>query len=159
MSLSLFQCLPARTKCSISFWLILCITSVPALAGIQALNYKQQKLTVEGQNRTVRLPRGYRLEWIAKMDEPRMLTFAANGDLFAGSRSGKVYRLPPPCTRAEACIELGDYPHSVAFRPGEILIARTNWVYRAPYRKGQSRITRDDVSLVQDGKDRRVDTG
>lgn len=148
MSLSLFQCLPARTQCNISFWLILCITCVSAQAGIQALNYEQQKLTVEGQNRTVRVPRGYRLEWIAKMDEPRMLTFAANGDLFAGSRSGKVYRLPPPYTRAEVFVELGDYPHSVAFRPGEILIARTNGVYRSPYRKGQSRITRDDVSLL-----------
>lgn len=128
--------------------LLLCIGCVPAQAGTQALAYEQQTLTVEGKSRTVRVPKGYRLEWLGGMDEPRMLTFAANGDLFAGSRSGKVYRLPPPYTKAEVLVELGDYPHSVAFRPGEILIARTHGVYRAPYRAGQSVIAPDDVSLL-----------
>jgi glucose/arabinose dehydrogenase len=82
------------------------------------------------------------------MDAPRMLTFAANGDLFAGSRSGKVYRLTQPYTKPEVLVELNDYPHSVAFRPGEILIAQTNGVYRAPYRAGQDRIAPDVVTLL-----------
>lgn len=128
--------------------LLLCIGCVPAQAGTQVLAYEAQSLTVDGKSRTVRVPRGYRLEWLGGMDTPRMLTFAANGDLFAGSRSGKVYRLPPPYTRAEVLVELGDYPHSVAFGPGEILIARTHGVYRVPYRAGQSRIAEDDVELL-----------
>ena len=147
MSFSLFQWSIARALCRGCFAL-LCIVCAPAQASTQALAYEQQTLTVEGKSRTVRVPKGYRLEWLAGMEEPRMLTFAANGDLFAGSRSGKVYRLPPPYTKAEVLVELGDYPHSVAFRPGEILIARTHGVYSAPYRAGQSVIAPDDVSLL-----------
>lgn len=128
--------------------LLLSLAFASAYAGTTPLAYEQQELTVAGTSRTVSVPKGYRLEWLAAMDEPRMLTFAANGDLFAGSHSGKVYRLPPPYTRAEVLVELGDYPHSVAFRPGEILIAKTNGLYRAPYRPGQERIARDAVTLL-----------
>lgn len=127
---------------------VLCLVCAPVQAGTQALAYEQQTLTVEGKSRTVRVPRGYRLEWLAGMDQPRMLTFAANGDLFAGSRSGKVYRLPPLYTRPEVLVELGDYPHSVAFRKGEILIAQTEGVYSAPYRPGQSSIAPEALTLL-----------
>ena len=126
----------------------LCLACAPAQAGTSALTYEEQTLAVDGVNRTVQVPKGYRLEWLAGMDEPRMLTFAANGDLFAGSKSGKVYRLPPPYTRPEVLVEVDGYPHSVAFRPGEILIAKTDGVYRAPYRPGQASIAPDAVTLL-----------
>jgi glucose/arabinose dehydrogenase len=128
--------------------MLLCLATAPARAGSAALAYEEQTLAVDGERRTVRVPKGYRLEFLARMDAPRMLTFAANGDLFAGSQSGKVYRLPPPYTKPEVLVELGDYPHSVAFRPGEILIARTDGVYRAPYQPGQPAIARDAVQLL-----------
>lgn len=96
----------------------------------------------------MRVPKGYRLEVLSRLDAPRMLTFAANGDLFAGSSSGKVYRLAPPYTQAEVLVELDEYPHSVAFRPNEILIAQTNGVYRAPYRPGQAKIAPVSVVLL-----------
>ncbi len=126
----------------------LCLVCAPAQAGTAALSYEEQTLAVDGVNRTVRVPKGYRLEWLGGMDEPRMLTFAANGDLFAGSKSGKVYRLPPPYAKPEVLVEPGGYPHSVAFRPGEILIAKTDGVYRAPYRPGQASIASDAVTLL-----------
>jgi len=126
----------------------MCLVCASAQAGDQALAYEGQTLTVDGERRTARVPKGYRLEWLTGMDSPRMLAFAANGDLFAGSKSGKVYRLPPPYTRPEVLVELNDYPHSVAFRPGEILIAKTDGVYRAPYRAGQSRISPEAVTLL-----------
>lgn len=132
-------------RCSI---LALCLAWVPAQAGVQALAYEEQVLTVDGKRRTARVPAGYRLEWLAGMDGPRMLAFAANGDLFAGSKSGKVYRLPPPYTRPEVLVETGGYPHGVAFRPGEILIAKTDGVYRAPYRPGQTRIAPGALTLL-----------
>lgn len=128
--------------------LLFCLACQPAMAGTQPLSYEQQTLTVEGERQTVRVPRGYRLEWLSPMDGPRMLTFAGNGDLYAGSKSGKVYRLPPPYTKPEVLVELGDYPHSVAFRPGEMLIAKTDGVYRAPYRPGQPRIAPEAVTLL-----------
>ncbi len=129
------------------FALVLCL-AVPAQAGTGKLKYEQQTLTVDGTSRTVSVPKGYRLEWLAAMDSPRMLAFEANGDLFAGSRSGKVYRLPPPYTRPQVLVEIGDYPHSVAFRPGEILIAKTDGVYRALYLPGQESITPGEVTLL-----------
>ncbi len=128
--------------------LALCLASVPTQAGTQALVYEQQTLTVDGARRTVRVPKGYRLEWLGGMEEPRMLTFAANGDLFAGSKTGKVYRVPPPYTKPEVLVELGDYPHSVAFRKGEILVAQTDGVYHAPYRPGQPSIAPEALILL-----------
>jgi glucose/arabinose dehydrogenase len=128
--------------------LLLCFAPVTARAGTEALAYEDQTLTLDGERRSVRVPKGYRLELLSRMDTPRMLTFAANGDLFAGSKSGKVYRLPPPYTKAEVLVQLGDYPHSVAFRQGEILIAKTDGVYRAPYKPGQAVIAPDVVTLL-----------
>ena len=133
-------------------WLILLLASAllstPTHAGSQALTYEHQPLMVDGERRIARVPRGYLLEWLAAMDGPRMLTFAANGDLFAGSRAGKVYRLPPPYTRAEVLVDSGGYPHSVAFRANEILIAKTDGVYRAPYRAGQAHLDPQALRLL-----------
>jgi glucose/arabinose dehydrogenase len=128
--------------------LLLCFVLAPAQAGTEALAYEDQTLTLDGERRTVRVPKGYRLEVLSRLDTPRMLTFAANGDLFAGSQSGKVYRLPPPYTKPEVLVQLDGYPHSVAFRQNEILIARTNGLYRAPYQPGQARIAADSVVLL-----------
>ncbi|MDD5471869.1 MAG: hypothetical protein PHP05_08145, partial [Sideroxydans sp.] len=141
--------LPSATQ-QLRLFLTLAVMLIgtPAHAGTQPLAYEQQTLTVEGERRVARVPRGYLLEWLAAMDEPRMLTFAANGDLYAGSRAGKVYRLPPPYTRAEVLVDSGDYPHSVAFRPGEILIAKTDGVYRAPYRAGQAHLDPQALQLL-----------
>jgi glucose/arabinose dehydrogenase len=128
--------------------LALCLACTPALAGTQTLAYEKQTLTVDGERRTVRVPHGYSLEWLARMDGPRMLTFAANGDLYAGSKSDKVYRLPPPYTRAEVLVDAGDYPHGVAFRSGEILVVKTDGVYRAPYRPGQPAVAPEALTLL-----------
>lgn len=127
---------------------LLCLVLAPAQAGTQVLDYEVQTLTLDGARRDVRVPKGYRLALLSRLDAPRMLAFAANGDLFAGSKSGKVYRLAPPYTRAEVLVQLDEYPHSVAFRPNEILIAQTNGVYRAPYRAGQAKISPASVSLL-----------
>jgi glucose/arabinose dehydrogenase len=77
-----------------------------------------------------------------------MLTFAANGDLYAGSKSGKVYRLQPPYTKPEVLVQPGGYPHSVALRQGEILIAMTDGLYHAPYRPGQDTIAPSALTLL-----------
>jgi glucose/arabinose dehydrogenase len=136
------------TFCKFILPLLLCLASAPVQAGTAMLAYQDQTLTLDGERRTVRVPKGYRLELLSRMDAPRMLTFAANGDLFAGSKSGKVYRLPPPYTKPEVLVRLDDYPHSVAFRQGEILIAQTDGVYRALYRPGQSAVAPDAVTLL-----------
>ncbi len=119
------------------------------LAGTEPLSYEEQSVDLgDGQRATARVPKGYQLEFLAALDGPRLLTFASNGDLFVGSKSGNVYRLPPPYTKPEVLVNLGGYPHSVAFRKDAILIARTNGIYSAPYKLGQKTIALNDVTLL-----------
>jgi len=118
-------------------------------ASTAALDYHQQPLLIDGHSYEARIPDGYQLELLTtELDGPRMLQFRANGDLFIGSKSRRVYRLPPPYTGVSVLVRLSDYPHSVAFRPGEILIAQHTGLYRAGYRDGQATIDPDDVSLL-----------
>lgn len=120
-----------------------------AAAGTAPLDYVQQSVTVDGSVQKARLPRGYVLEVLTTdLDRPRLPAFAPNGDLFIGSGSGAVYRLPPPYTAPVLLARLPGYPHSVAFREGEILIARTDGLYRAPYEPGQARLEPDRVRLL-----------
>src|SRR4030067_1007863 len=84
---------------------LLCLALAPAHAGVTALTYEEQALTLNGERRTVRVPKGYRLELLSLLDGPRMLSFAANGDLFAGSKSGKGYRLRPPHPRPAEVVQ------------------------------------------------------
>ena len=118
-------------------------------AATEPLTYEEQTLQVDGTRQVARVPKGYRLELLTdKLDGPRLLTFANDGDLIIGSKSGKIYRVPPPYTSPEVLVTLDDYPHSVALRRGEMLIARTNGLYRAPYRPGQKSIALESVTLL-----------
>lgn len=129
--------------------LALCFLAPRAQAATAPLVYQEQTVTVAGESRTVRVPKGYRLELLtAALDGPRLLSFGPNGDLFIGSKSGKVYRLAPPYTAPQVLVTLDDYPHSVAFRRGEILIARTDGLYRAPYAPGREKISPADVTRL-----------
>lgn len=124
---------------------ILPVLLIGALAGApvgappaQDLWYQEQDLTFRGTTHTVTVPRGYTLEILTRgLEEPRILSFAESGDLFIGSRSGRVYRLEPPYRRPTIVVELPDYPHSVAVRDEEILVAQTDGLYRAPYTPGE----------------------
>lgn len=113
-------------------------------AGTPAL--QEQVLHAGGQDWTLRVPAGLRLELLTdRLAAPRMLTFLPNGDLLAGSRDGAVYRLVPPYRQPEVLVRLSGYPHSVAWRAGELLIARTDGLYSVPYQPGQARIERTAV--------------
>jgi glucose/arabinose dehydrogenase len=125
----------------------LLVLGIPdARSAAVGLDYQQQILSVPEGQQEVRIPTGYRLELLTTdLKGPRLLTFADNGDLFAGSQSGDVYRLPAPYSRPEVLVHLGDYPHSVALRGQEILIAQTDGLYLAPYRAGQTALSRKEV--------------
>ena len=117
---------------------IVIAADVPAL--------RTQVLRVDGQDWRLQVPAGLTLELLTdNLEAPRMLTFLPNGDLLAGSRGGNIYRLTPPYRQPEVLLRLADYPHSVAWRDGELLIAQTDGLYRAPYALGQARIERDAV--------------
>lgn len=134
-----------------SLWMWALLGCALTTAGVAAppLHYERQRLALPDETVEVRLPAGYRLELLtAALDSPRLLSFAADGELFVGSRSGQVYRLAPPYTAADVLVELDGYPHSVARRDGEILIARTDGLYRADYAPGQARIGRAALSRL-----------
>ncbi len=132
-----------------AFLLFLCVVAAMANAASEPLTYAEQTLQVGGTRQVARVPKGYRLTLLAdKLEGPRLLTFADNKDLFIGSKSGMIYRVPPPYNFPEVLVRLDDYPHSVAFRRGEILIARTNGLYRAPYQSGQKSIAPESVTLL-----------
>ncbi len=141
-----YGCPVSRIACTL---ILITCTHMTAPAFAQALDYRQQAIMVEGVNRHVQLPAGYTLEVLTtELDGPRLLSFAGNGDLFIGSKSGKLYRLAPPYTRPEVLVTLDNYPHSVALRRNEILIAQTDGLYRAPYRPGQARVAPEAVTRL-----------
>lgn len=133
----------------LGFLFLFCLITAVAQASPERLIYQEQVITLDGERRTVRIPKGYQLELLSDaLDSPRLLTFSGNGDLFIGSKSGNVYRLPPPYTAPEVLVALSNYPHSVAFRSNEILIARTDGVYHAPYKPGQKKLASTAVKLL-----------
>ncbi|NNJ93599.1 MAG: sugar dehydrogenase [Halobacteria archaeon] len=118
-------------------------------AADNALPRHTQQLTVDGEPWLLGVPAGMQLEVLTdQLDAPRLITFMPNGDLLSGSRSGHIYRLAPPYTDPQVLVSLDDYPHSLAWRAGELLIARTGGLYRAPYSPGQEIIPRDSVELL-----------
>lgn len=104
---------------------ILCQPQV--VAEPELLKLRRVALTVAGAEHQVHIPNGYRLEVLTEdLDGPRLLSFSEDGEMFIGSKSGHVYRLKPPYRKPESLIRLEGYTHSVAWRQGELLIARTD---------------------------------
>ena len=125
------------------------LLSTYCAADTTKIEYQQQTLILPSGKVQVRVPVGMQVEFLTDdMNSPRLLTFTKNGDLFAGSRSGNVYRITPPYTQPKVLIDTGGYPHNVAFRDNEILIAKTAGLYRASYRLGQKKIKDEALSLV-----------
>jgi len=110
-------------------------------------------LTVNNKLYSVNIPDGTTIEALnTEMQGPRFMAFASNNDLLIGSKSGVVYRLKAPYTKAEEAIRFGGYPHSVAFRQTaegeEIWLAETNGLYRALYQTNRI-YSKSDFTLVE----------
>jgi len=105
--------------------------------------YEEQVFKADGSSWRLSVPAGYRLELAAEMDGPRMLAPAGDGALLAGSVSKNIYRLEPPYTKPEVLAVPGGFPHGVAVHNGDLLVARTDGLYRAPYRPGARLAAKD----------------
>ena len=132
------------------FWtLLLGWLTTTTLAAPPPIPLQPQSLTLEQGQYRLNVPEGFVLELLTdQLQRPRILTFHRNGDLFIGSRSGNIYRLAPPYRQAEVLVRLSGYPHSVAFRKGEILIARTDGLYHAPFEPGQQTLNPANIKML-----------
>jgi len=120
-----------------------------AWSGTAPLALVGQKLVLGRASVEAQAPEGYHLELLtAALDKPRLMSFLPNGDLLMGSRSGNVYRLAPPYDRPTVLLHLQGYPHSVAWRDGTLLIARTDGVHQAPYMPGTATVDPNKVTLL-----------
>lgn len=138
-----------RINCyTIGFSLLLMLT-LSVQASVVPFKMRLQTISYQGETYTAQVPEGYELELLnGELDGPRLFQFDTSNNLVIGSKGGYVYRLSPPYAQAEVLIELGDYPHSIAFRNNEILIARTSGVYHAPYSATKKRIKRRHLKLL-----------
>jgi glucose/arabinose dehydrogenase len=128
---------------------VIALCTLPLATPAAALELYTRDIKINGDHWALELPTGYRLDVLTtRLDGPRLMTFLDNGDLLIGSKSGKVYRLAPPYTQPEVLVTLDNYPHSLAWRNGMLYIAQTDGLYQVPYRPGQRRIDRDDVTLL-----------
>lgn len=131
---------------------IYCVVVTCLLAvteGHAGLGHTRQTLSINGKDWVLEVPTGMRLEVLTTaLKTPRLLHFMPNGDLIIGSKSGNLYRLAPPYRKPDVLVTLSNYPHSVAWRDGELLVAQTAGLYRAPYHPGQQRLERRDFEIL-----------
>ncbi len=133
----------------IAFYLLALSAACAIQAGTDPLHYRQQTLTLAGTTVTATIPAGYRLELLTdKLDAPRLMAFAPNGDLFIGSRADTIYRLQPPYTRPQVWLRTAGYPHSIAFRAGQMFVAKTDGLYAIAYAPGMTPSKTDRLRLI-----------
>ncbi len=134
-------------------WVWGLVLACPAGSGVAA-ELGEATVQVPGGPHALRLPQGYVLELLtADLKGPRLMAFGPEGELLVGSRSGRIYRIPPPYTRPQVLVRFGGYPHSVALRTRdgttELWVAETRGLYRAPYRAGAGLEKRDFSRIVK----------
>lgn len=113
------------------YLMILTLLLMTVIGGeLGAVTLKTQSLTIANLKLSAKVADGYRFELLSRdLASPRFMAFHKSGDLFIGSRSGQVFRLKPPYTKAAALNISLPYPHSVAFRDDQIFISSTEGVY------------------------------
>ncbi|MGB0721518.1 MAG: PQQ-dependent sugar dehydrogenase [Gammaproteobacteria bacterium] len=117
-----------------------------SVAEPRGLDYASTTIRYGDNSIELRHPSGYKLDALARMRQPRLITPLENGDLLIGSRSNVVYRVAPPYSEAQVLLRLKGYPHSVALRENTLYIATTDTLFAVPYTPGQSRIDPDDLT-------------
>ena len=126
--------------------MMLCLCAEVA-AHASLVMYGEQNFEADGRSWRLIMLSGYKLELLAEMKKPRMMTVTDDDVLLVGSSVGKLYRLKPPYDTVAVAADLDGFPHSVALRDGELFVAMTDGVYRAPY-DDDKLLTDDDFALV-----------
>ena len=94
------------------------------------------------------VPEGFVLEVLNdKLNRPRMITFAPNGDMLIGSAK-TVYHLKPPYVEASNYLSIDGYPHSTAIRDQELFIATTKGIHKTNYDPDVTRIRPLDLTRI-----------
>ncbi|VAW91114.1 hypothetical protein MNBD_GAMMA22-2629 [hydrothermal vent metagenome] len=112
---------------------------------VQKIQYHTQKIKILNNIFKIKLPKHYQLEFVAELEQPRIISISKKGEMFIGSKSGYVYRLTAPYTKAIKLLKLNNYPHSIVVRDNYIYIAQTNGLYRAAYKTGQNKVLTKNI--------------
>jgi glucose/arabinose dehydrogenase len=100
---------------------------------VRAVELEDQILRVGQYALPAKVPRGLKLEVLnVQMQRPRMLAFAPDGALWAGSGQA-VFRLEKPYREATVITTRSDYPHAVAFRGDEVFLATNTALLKASH--------------------------
>jgi len=103
-----------------------------AIAGLVAIAQPalaQRELPLD----QIKLPPGFRIEVVARVDSARQMVLGTKGTLFVGSMSGKVYavKLKPGALGTVTTIASGlNRPVGVAFREGALFVSAVNRILR-----------------------------
>ncbi|WP_372740829.1 sorbosone dehydrogenase family protein [Neptunomonas sp.] len=136
--------MPIKRLRFIVFTIVTASTLGAFSSAVSAINLISQPVRLAGNTYTVNVPSGYVFEVLTtEVDLPRMLTFHPDGSLFAGSRSGRVYRLPAPYQHPQELQTRFIYPHSVAFRDDRIFVASTEGLYSGQYSPSEPLLIQD----------------
>ena len=139
--------IPFRFVVLLRTGLVALLLMVATMVAAEVQRY-EQALKIGDLNLRVKVPQGYVFEYLTgEMKRPRMLSFMGDR-MLVGSRSGEIYQLDPPYRQPHRLADLDGYPHSVVARDQEILVARTQGVYRAPYRRETTALDEDDFNLL-----------
>ncbi len=115
-----------------------------------SLRLTEQALEIGQRTYQVSIPHGYVLEIVSTdLQQPRMMTFTQDKELLIGSRSGKIYRLQQPYQQVEILADMGGgYPHSVAVRGNQLLVAKNKGVYQTSYQANDPPIKKNKFELL-----------
>jgi glucose/arabinose dehydrogenase len=99
----------------------------------EALTLRDQSLSVNGYEVTLKVPERLKVEFLASMASPRFLIVGPANELIVGSAGSNVYRLAPPYKFSSILTTIPGKNHSVAYRAGKLFIAESQALYVADY--------------------------
>ena len=139
----------AATKYIYTICIVFVSASMIGRADMEQINQIQQRLLINNKTVTMQVAESFQLEVVSlQLQQPRMLSFSANKELFVGSASGHIYRLQPPYEDITLLANLGGYPHSVVVRADHIFVAMSDGVYQADYDAQHSFIDQHQFKLL-----------
>ena len=113
-----------------------------------SLELQTQIIQVEGSTANLQVPKGMRLEFVAKLNGPRFISRGPDDEFIIGSLGSSLYRVAYPYTSAEVLVSLSGFLHSAVYRQGALYAAETTAVWSASYQGVSTQLAAQDFEKV-----------